>query len=320
MSKIIKLRGDKNRCADEQSSADELELQLLFHRIAMRQSRIAFWRWSFKEKKLTHRSDNYADINVILPEAMVDYEALLTVVHPDDQTRVEEVYRKAYQEEKPFSVDYRVVDADGGYRWIHEHAEVDFDDHGKAVALFGVLQDISQRKELELRLETMAHYDDLTGLFNRREFSRQFDQSLERIKRNKGRLALFYIDLDGFKLVNDTHGHNVGDLVLQAIATRIANELRTTDVAARVGGDEFNLLFEDFDYDNLEVIAGRILRVLSMPIELKNEKAVLLSASIGIAVAPDLGIESEYLTTLADDAMYQAKRMGKNCYTFAGEC
>ena len=319
MAKIIKLLSGRRRRHDERIDADELELQLRFHRIAMRQSKIAFWRWSFEKEKLTHWSDNYADVDLMLPEEAEDDDSMLRIVHPDDRRRVEEVYRRAYDEEIPFDVEYRIVDNRGEYRWIHEHAEVNFDDNGKALAFFGVLQDISKRKELELKLQTMAHYDDLTGLFNRREFGRQFAQSLERIKRTNARLALFYVDLDGFKQVNDTRGHNVGDRVLEVIATRIKNELRTTDVAARVGGDEFNLLFEGFDAEGVKIIAERILQVLAKPIGLDNQEKIRLSASIGIVIAPDLGIEPETLTTLADDAMYRAKGLGKNRCTFAGE-
>ena len=182
-----------------------------------------------------------------------------------------------------------------------------------------MLQDISKRKELELKLKNLAHHDDLTGLYNRREFSRQFNMALERIKRNEGQLALFYIDLDGFKQVNDTHGHNVGDVVLQVVATRIKNELRATDVAARVGGDEFNLLFESFKIDGVQVIARRLLKVLRKPIGLGNKQTVSLSASIGIAIAPDHGLEPGELVTLADDAMYRAKGLGKNRFAFTGE-
>ena len=319
MAKIIKFRDSSEQLGSGRPDVEELELQLRFHRIAMRQSKIAFWRWSFEEEKLTHWSDNYTDVDLVLPEDVVDDEVMLEVIHPDDRQRVVEIYDKADKEETSFDVDYRIVNADGEYRWIHEHAEVDLDEAGKAIGFFGVLQDISKRKELELKLETMAHYDDLTGLFNRREFGRQFAQSLERVKRNQGRLALFYIDLDGFKQINDTRGHNVGDRALQVVATRIRNELRTTDIAARVGGDEFNLLFEGFEDDGVETIAERILQLLAEPIGLENRQKVSLSASIGIAIAPDLGTEPEQLTTLADDAMYRAKGLGKNRYALAGE-
>ena len=319
MAKVIKIRDKASRLKEKKLGSDELALQLRFHRIALKQSKIAFWRWSFEEQKLTHWSDNYSDIDAMSPEELLDDETLLTGIHIDDRGRVDDVYERAYENEEPFAIDYRILDDEGEYRWIHEHAEVELDEDGNAVAFFGVLQDISKRKELELKLKNLAHHDDLTGLYNRREFSRQFNMALERIKRNEGQLALFYIDLDGFKQVNDTHGHNVGDVVLQVVATRIKNELRATDVAARVGGDEFNLLFESFKIDGVQVIARRLLKVLRKPIGLGNKQTVSLSASIGIAIAPDHGLEPGELVTLADDAMYRAKGLGKNRFAFTGE-
>ncbi len=318
MTKIVTFGAVGSSRPHNKLSVKELERQLRFHRIAMRQSKIAFWRWSFAKLKMTDWSDNYTDIDSLNPNKALDDDDLLEAIHPEDRETVAAVYDKAYDEEIPFDIEYRIVDKHGQHRWIHEHAEVDFNEQGRAIAFFGVLQDITQRKELEQKLESLARVDDLTGLLNRREFNQQFKQALQRTKRNGSKIALLYIDLDDFKSVNDLLGHEFGDQTLKEIASRITNELRQSDLAARIGGDEFNLLLEGkVDVDQAIEIADRLLKVLARPIKLSDDKSVCLSGSIGIAIAPDHGVSVKALTMLADKAMYQAKNSGRDQFVFA---
>jgi diguanylate cyclase (GGDEF)-like protein len=166
-----------------------------------------------------------------------------------------------------------------------------------------------QKQEDELRRQ--AIYDSLTGLPNRREFDRQLNRAIAQAERNGSRTAILAIDLDGFKQVNDTHGHSVGDIVLQHTAARLMKLIRVGDCAAGVGGDEFVVILESLpEIDAAIAVAQKISTSLSVPVSVDGGNFAI-SASIGIAVFPDHGHDASVLYDLADQAMYSIKRNGK---------
>ncbi len=179
-------------------------------------------------------------------------------------------------------------------------------------------EDVSERRELERTLEAMACRDHLTGLLNRREFDNQLEKAMDRIGRTGSTLALFFIDLDGFKKVNDEIGHEAGDEVLRQTASRIEKILRRTDTAGRMGGDEFTVILEGFvSRESVRVVAGKLLSALEAPFPLTSGKSAGVTASIGIAFAPDNGEDMDQLLSVADRAMYKAKAAGKNQFRIA---
>jgi diguanylate cyclase (GGDEF)-like protein len=167
-----------------------------------------------------------------------------------------------------------------------------------------------------LTAEHNAHHDPLTGLANRRLFHEFVDRQLALCRRNGTSLAVLFIDLDGFKSVNDLHGHEIGDQLLCSVASRLASSIRGSDVAARLGGDEFAVLLVDPDIDRAPNLARKILDVISAPYEIQ-ERALHISASAGVAAFPGCGDSSEQLLKRADEAMYDAKSNGKNGYAVA---
>lgn len=176
----------------------------------------------------------------------------------------------------------------------------------------GNIRDITERKALESRLELMAGHDPLTGLPNRSLITDRANQSLSFASRNNLLIALLFIDLDGFKAINDTHGHQVGDQVLRALALRMNGAVRRSDTVSRLGGDEFVILLNNINHPDMAIsVANKILEKLSLPIELE-ECTLTLSGSIGIACYPGGGEEFEVLLQHADEAMYEAKRAGRN--------
>ncbi|HYD79298.1 MAG TPA: sensor domain-containing diguanylate cyclase [Paucimonas sp.] len=172
------------------------------------------------------------------------------------------------------------------------------------------------RRATEERMRRQAHYDGLTLLPNRFLFTEFLDQALRKAQRHGKKFAVFFLDLDRFKEVNDTHGHDAGDAVLKEIAVRLRDSLRQTDKIARMGGDEFYVLIEDLQhgFDAAE-IAQKLLDEASSPIRI-GQHAWHLSASIGIAVYPDDGATAPLLLRSADQAMYLAKNLGKDGYQF----
>ena len=184
---------------------------------------------------------------------------------------------------------------------------------GQVTHYVATLHDITQRKQLEQEVAQLALLDPLTQLPNRRLFNDRLSQALTRAKRAQSHMAVMFIDLDKFKPINDAHGHEVGDWVLQTVAKRIESCLRSSDSAARVGGDEFLVLLPDVQTsDDALVVAEKICAELARPFVLPGRLSLLASASIGIAIYPDHGLTEQDLLRHGDRAMYQAKSAGGN--------
>lgn len=177
-------------------------------------------------------------------------------------------------------------------------------------------RDVSERRRFEEQLLYLANHDDLTGLFNRRRFHEELDQELARARRYGNRGALLFLDLDDFKVVNDTLGHRVGDDVLVRLARVLQDELRETDIAARLGGDEFAVLLPQTGGAQAEAVAGRLLAAIGRLQVVIAGRPHRLSASIGIALYPDHGTSAEDILAGADIAMYEAKREGHRYCVF----
>lgn len=188
------------------------------------------------------------------------------------------------------------------------------DESGATINYIGLFSDITERKQQQELLEHMAHFDPLTGLPNRTLFSDRFNQAIAHTKRSGGLLAICYLDLDGFKPVNDTFGHAVGDELLIEVAKRIKSNLRECDTVCRLGGDEFALLLLDLQSrQQCEDTLDRIHSALAEPFTL-NVHPVWISASCGVTLYPLDDVAPYTLLRHADQAMYQAKRAGRNCY------
>jgi diguanylate cyclase (GGDEF)-like protein/PAS domain S-box-containing protein len=180
----------------------------------------------------------------------------------------------------------------------------------------GVFSDISAAKQTEESLYYMAHYDALTGLPNRRFFHDRLDQALKEARRSGDIVGLFFLDLDGFKFVNDNLGHRAGDQLLREVAQRLGNCLRATDTVARMGGDEFTIIAPNLRHDHHAAsIARSILDGLAPPLKLDGRE-LFVSASLGITLFPMDAADTETLLKNADIAMYRAKELGKNSYQF----
>jgi diguanylate cyclase (GGDEF)-like protein len=173
------------------------------------------------------------------------------------------------------------------------------------------------RRRAEEELIRQATTDTLTGLPNRALFQKLLGSGIERNRRYDRRLSLLFIDLDGFKEVNDQKGHDVGDLVLKEAAVRLRRAVRVSDEVARLGGDEFTVILSEVTQaDDAETVAAKVVDALSRPYEVAGE-VLDLSASVGIATCPRDGIDGDQLLHAADEAMYRAKHAGKNRYAFA---
>ena len=226
-------------------------------------------------------------------------------VHPDDR----ELLREASSTGLPHEIQFRLRNRFGEWRQLEAHVtDLRSDRLVRGVVLNS--RDVTERVRLEQELTRQAFHDSLTGLANRALFRDRLEQSLARSSRSGDQLAVLFVDLDGFKQVNDTLGHGAGDELLQVVACRFATTVRPADTLARLGGDEFALLLEQADENLAVAVAERLLGELSGAVEIGGRE-MALGASIGVVVHEGGAGESGELMRDADLAMYAAKRQGR---------
>lgn len=205
---------------------------------------------------------------------------------------------------------------DGRLLPVWQQISVVRDRKGKVSNYVSIFSDISELKAIEQQLAHLAHHDELTGLPNRLYFRAQVEKSLHQAKRNRHKMALLFLDLDGFKEINDSFGHDVGDQLLKVVAGRLKASVREEDTVARMGGDEFIIILNQINsHDDAALVASNIVSAVTHPIELPQH-TLCPTTSVGIGIYPDDGESVMGLHKAADHAMYKAKEAGKNTYKF----
>jgi diguanylate cyclase (GGDEF)-like protein/PAS domain S-box-containing protein len=215
--------------------------------------------------------------------------------------------------EPPARYEVQFLHRDGKQRiWLDLQAKrIQFNN---STAVFGVVRDISRYKKLQSELEKLSRIDELTGLVNRSRLIDLLVLAIKSARRRQEKLAVMFLDIDGFKQVNDTLGHDAGDHLLKEISVRLQMLVRDNDIVGRIYGDEFVLVLKAIrNYSASEFIAQKIIQQISSPIQY-NEHRMEVSASVGICHYPDDGNDYSMLLKAADTAMYRAKQSGKNCY------
>lgn len=191
-----------------------------------------------------------------------------------------------------------------------------YDEEGKVILYSSVCRDLSERLKLEEKIRHQAFHDALTGLPNRLLFQDRLEKSLALAKRNQKLLAILFLDLDGFKKINDTLGHDTGDLLLQAVTQRLLLSVRSSDTVARMGGDEFTIVLTEMEKpEEAGVVACKVLTAIGEQFVIAGD-AIEVTTSIGISLYPMNGADVQTLMKQADIAMYIAKGSGKNSYHF----
>lgn len=235
-------------------------------------------------------------------------------IHPEDRDQVLSKFRGKLFQDDHVNHEYRFRDKNGTYRWLQDHVKLIRDKDGQPLEIVGSWLDITERKKQENLVTHMAYHDDLTGLPNKSLLIDRFNQIVPRMKRHKLRAAILFIDLNRFKIINDTLGHSEGDGVLKEVASRLSGCIRSSDTVARLGGDEFVMLFPEINRtEDVSMLAERVFTALEPPIKLK-EHEFTITVSIGTCICPDDGDQLETLLNRADSAMYRAKEEKQNSY------
>lgn len=294
---------------DEQHLA---ESQMLLEK-AQSVGQIGSWTLEVADNLLCWSNETYR-IFGMEPGSPIDLHAFFELIHPDDRDLVQSTWDKAVRKQTLYEVEHRIL-VNGKIRWLQENCEFSFDHSGNLLRALGTVQDITERKEHYQQLQYLAHFDALTNLPNRVLLADRLHLAMNQALRRNSQLAVVYLDLDGFKEVNDEYGHEVGDRLLTKIAQRMKHALRDGDTLARLGGDEFVAVLVDVQTPQVsEMIFDRLLQAAYKPV-IDGEHVLRVSASLGATYYPQAeDIDADQLLRQADQAMYQAKLAGKNCF------
>jgi diguanylate cyclase (GGDEF)-like protein len=227
-----------------------------------------------------------------------------------------QVHKGTLESRLPFR-DFEVARAapDGGTRYFAVSGQPNYDARGNFIGYRGVGRDVTDIAVARERIASLAYSDPLTGLANRVSLAPALDQAIERAKRHAAKLAGVFIDLDGFKQINDRHGHAAGDAYLVEVAQRLRRQVRASDLVARLGGDEFFVMLEGVqDMVGVERVVVKLIDALRRPYAGVGDAARRVSATLGVSIFPDDAPDATTLIQHADEAMYTAKQAGKNAY------
>ncbi|BBE50593.1 putative diguanylate cyclase YegE [Ferriphaselus amnicola] len=233
-------------------------------------------------------------------------------VHPEDLQRCLDTYVTAFDARQEFVMEYRLRRHDGEYRWLTDHGTPRFDEQGTFLGYIGSCVDVTESHIEHVQTQFTAQHDPLTHLPNRLLLEDRLQQLLSSAKRDKERAALLFVDLDRFKPINDSHGHDIGDRLLQEVAKRLQACVRESDTVARIGGDEFVILLPMVESpEDAKQVAEKIRAALNQPFNVAT-LTLHISSSTGVALYPEHGVSNEQLLKNADTAMYWAKESGRN--------
>jgi diguanylate cyclase (GGDEF)-like protein/PAS domain S-box-containing protein len=278
---------------------------------------VAIWSHNLQTNKLLITSGIEKLYGYPLQAFYDDVDLWKKVIHPDD---LEIIIMRASDIDKGIiaTSEYRILRPDGDIRWIQDRGIPFLNDKGELVDFNSILIDITERKHAEMTINQMAYFDELTGLPNRNGFMETFEQKMNEVDLKQGNLALLYLDLDRFNVLNDTLGHSFGDLLLQKVADLLKSTVAGKGQVFRRGGDEFLILLEFKDAAEVRTVAEEIICSFTKPFLLSG-KEVFTTPSIGISLYPGNGSDSDTLLKRADAALYQAKDRGRNTYQFFTE-
>ena len=296
--------------------------------LAQRIAKIGNWEWRPDINRFTASPELCRLIGIRPQDFDGTLDSFLHVVHAEDRERVDVALKQILTERKPCDIDHRIVLPHGADFAVHLQAEAVFDDQLQALTIIGTAQDITDRKQSEREIYRLAYFDSLTGLANRVLFKDRLTQALAHASRYHSTLAVLFLDLDRFKVINDTLGHNIGDLLLKQVAGRLTESVRHSDSVsrsvdkeenhslARLGGDEFTVLLTNLrDVQDAGTVARRIVEAMANPFLIEGRE-IFVTISVGIAIFPVDGESIDALLKNADSAMYHAKEKGRNNFQF----
>jgi diguanylate cyclase (GGDEF)-like protein/PAS domain S-box-containing protein len=310
---VVSQREDLSTAYDrEHTLVEQIRASEERYALAAEAANDGLWDWDLAAATVYYSARWKSLLGYAEDEVGAAPEDWLQRVHPDDQAGLDQVLARQFDgRSATMELEHRMRDGDGEYRWMLIRARSVCDLDGRVVRLVGSMSDVTERRLLQDQLRRDALYDALTGLPNRTLFLDRLNRAIELANRRSDYwFAVLFLDLDGFKIINDSLGHQSGDDVLVQVADRLSLQMRTNDTAARFGGDEFAVLLNDVRaVSDLPATVDRILATLAAPMALGAE-TVSVNASVGIAVSMTDYANAEDFLRDADTAMYRAKGLG----------
>jgi len=301
---------------DRKFAEEELGKSHALYAQAEEMGKLGYWEWDSINSKLVSCSEQYAKLfEMTVDEALVFFSSLendMESVHPDDLERYKQHMLDNEEQRTGVNIEYRIITKTGKVVYVRELGEPVLDDHGTLIRTIGTLQDISEHKQIEEQLSFQASHDALTGLVNRLEFERRSERLLSTIGQDKAEHALCFMDLDQFKVVNDTCGHTAGDELLRQLSKVLNHEVRKRDTLARLGGDEFGVLMEHCSLEHAKRVARTLQKAVQDYQFSWEEHTFKIGVSIGLVAITETTPGLSELMKQADAACYMAKDMGRN--------
>lgn len=289
----------------------------------IRGTNVGTWEWRVDSGDIALNERWASVVGYELHELQpLDIQTRLDLIHPDDRIKSDMLIGQLFRHElHNYECDIRLKHKEGHWVWVMERGNVvEWTDSGKPLRMSGTHQDISRRKAADAQIQYQAKYDGLTGLPNRLLFLERCEVAITAASHTDNHVALLFIDLNKFKPINDTYGHDAGDQVLQQIASRLIKVVREGDTVARFGGDEFVILLTGLhSAEPISRVAHQIIEHVAEPCPLSDGDSVSVSASVGVALYPDDGHSIDTLLRNADFAMYAAKRGDQGIVVYASE-
>ena len=305
---VASMRSEWERAEDALARLAESERALAE---AQRLAAIGSWDWDVLADTVTWSDELYRIVGVERGRFEIGFDSYLALMHPDDRELLRREMETALRTTEPFRFQHRVIRPSGEVRTIDSRGRVELDADGRVVRMLGTGQDVTERRAAERLLEHQALHDPLTGLPNRALFLDRLEHALARARRPGSSLAVYFCDVDDFKDVNDSLGHDAGDELLIALPPRLREGLRAGDTVARFGGDEFVILCEELASESEAIrIAERIGEAFALPFELEG-RPHHLSVSVGVVFARGGAATAAEALRDADAAMYRAKARSK---------
>jgi diguanylate cyclase (GGDEF)-like protein len=298
-------------------------------KIAQSIAHLGHWELDIKSGQFDCSDEMYRILGLAPQGSMTNFEAFLQTVHPDDREQVA-IHLNEVKSGNGFDIEFRIILQSSKVRVVHGKGEVfclgdsrqrkiigtiqDIHEHDHDLTkMLGVIQDITERKDLQNKLEEQANTDSLTGCDSRRHFLEHAGEELLRIRRYGGEMSVLMLDLDHFKSINDKHGHPIGDITLKKLVLVCQDLLREVDVIGRIGGEEFAILLPETGSEQALEIAGRLCQaVAAAEIPLENASPLRFTTSIGVSSVVPGDSHIDEILNRADSALYKAKHAGRN--------
>ncbi|NJD03663.1 MAG: diguanylate cyclase, partial [Ruminiclostridium sp.] len=293
---------------------EELRLNNERYRLAVDGVNDGIWDWDKEKNEVFISSRCRKMLGYKVNELSSTLEAMIRLIYPDDKEKLLKALESyiSSKSKRYFHTELRIKTGTGEYKWVLVKGKAVLDKDGAVIRIAGSLTDINERKMAEEKIHQMAYYDNLTGLPNRTLLLDRFSIAAANAVRKKRMVAVYFLDLDNFKTINDTLGHVYGDELIAKVGKHLREQMRKGDTIARLGGDEFIIMQPNIrEFDEVTRMALRLLDSFKQPWILEGRE-YYVTTSIGVTFFPDDGQDMLTLMKNADTAMYRAKELGKN--------